>query len=116
MFQDDNENDEDENIKKEQKAIELQARQTEMLKRSEVKHRLRQMHLERKETSKAEKLQRAREASELKARQTELEQRLAKELSHRKCKMMRHLYTLLCYVVIKFEMVLIIQSSSYRNQ
>ncbi|XP_076241873.1 uncharacterized protein LOC143183931 [Calliopsis andreniformis] len=84
MMIQDEEEDESEKNKKEQKAVEMENRRAAMLMRSDNKRRLRQMHLERKETTEAEKLQRIKEASELKVRQFDLTQRLAKELALRK--------------------------------
>nr|XP_034179529.1 vicilin-like seed storage protein At2g18540 [Osmia lignaria] len=69
---------------KEQQEDEMENRRRALIKKCEIKQRLRQHHIKRKEASETEKVQRVQEAVELKVRQIELTERLAKELSRRK--------------------------------
>ncbi|KZC05933.1 hypothetical protein WN55_06108 [Dufourea novaeangliae] len=59
-------------------------RRRAMMKRSDIKRGLREMHIEGKKATEMEKLQRAKEVFDLKLRQTERDKKLAEELALRK--------------------------------
>ncbi|XP_076295171.1 uncharacterized protein LOC143216203 [Lasioglossum baleicum] len=69
---------------KEKKEDEMANRRRMLLKKSDIKQRLRRQHIERRIATEAEELQRAKEAFDLKLRRMERDEKLAEELALRK--------------------------------